>query len=518
MTSPAKQSDSGFRPLLIVLAFTLPIPLLGLLTATGIQASLNSKYESAIIENLRKEKGIDIRERPEILEKISLASRCSDFEETSSELRAICSTRSNLEMFSFGAIVTLIATGFLLASIIAAGHLCKLNRLLLLTVFRLGLWVTQLGVATLVLANAFLLIATIYWAESWLVGRVHFALIATLGTGAIIGALSICLSAFKFTHKAQARVFGRRLIKSDHPKLWTFVENIAKEAGTQPPDQIVVGLDPNFFVTETAVLCLDGNLNGRSLYLSLPLCRVLTQKELAAVIGHELGHFVGMDTRFSRWFFPIFRGSTETLELLSSGAWSKDNGLQGLAFLPSLLIMDFFLRSFSKAEATISRERELNADKLGAKIAGTEAMGTCLIKVHAYTRVWAYTRSQMKEALQEGKQLTNASAFFSKTVALLEPEFFEQGLETTRTSHPTDSHPVLSSRIDSLGLNLIQAIRGALRVPESDQRAIDVVDHYEKLELELSDLEHHKMVKLGMVKVGDSTPAEAEAVTKVKSA
>lgn len=73
---------------------------------------------------------------------------------------------------------------------------------------------------------------------------------------------------------------------------------------------LVVGLTPTFFVTEADVHCIGGTVTGRTMYLSVPLCRILTVEELSAVIAHELGHFRGEDTVCSA--FDSIR-STEAL-------------------------------------------------------------------------------------------------------------------------------------------------------------------------------------------------------------
>jgi Zn-dependent protease with chaperone function len=264
-------------------------------------------------------------------------------------------------------------------------------------------------------------------------------------------------------------------------------------------------------VTEAPVICLDGTLKGRTLFLSLPFCRVLTKKELAAIIGHELGHFVGMDTKFSRWFFPIYRGASETSQTLAANVGGKDNGLQSVALLPPLFLMSFFMSSFARAENEISRERELAADKLGALIAGQDSMASGLVKVHAYSQVWAYTRGKMKEALQEGKQLTNASAFFAAIVSAVPKDVFKEDLGQSRTPHPTDSHPLLVTRMISLGAELQKYTDIALVPVEDAQKAIGLIDGYEKVECELSDLEHYKLMNTGAVKL---KPDPAEASTE----
>jgi Zn-dependent protease with chaperone function len=91
-------------------------------------------------------------------------------------------------------------------------------------------------------------------------------------------------------------VVGLSIQEQQAPLLWERVRDVALDLNALPPEHIVVGLDPNFFVTESEVRCLDGTCNGRTLYCSLPLSRILTINEFIGIIGHELGHFKGEDT------------------------------------------------------------------------------------------------------------------------------------------------------------------------------------------------------------------------------
>lgn len=488
-----------FKMMFLAVLFSVPIPAVGWITSWGIQSRIESTYETAIIEAVQKEKGVDIRQHPEVLEELALWRRCPDYNETSSYVKQLCSTKSDIAVLETVSILTLILSGLVVFGILVCGFIGRINRLVLLGAFRIGLWVTQLSVAALVVANAALAILTIYWAESWFIGRVHFALIGILGLVAGLTALRIIIGSFKFAKKTEARVFGKRLGRFDNAHVWSFVETIAKEAGAKPPDHIVVGLEPTFFVTEANVICLDGTLNGRTLFLSLPLCRFLNRKELAAIVGHELGHFVGLDTTFSRWFFPIYRGATDTVHTLAANMAGESNGVQSIAFLPPLYIMGFFLRSFARLENEISRERELAADKLGAMIAGVENMSTSLVKVHAYAQIWGYTQEQMKKALEEGKVLTNISAYFATVATVVPEDIYKKDLGKRHTQHPTDTHPLLATRLESLGSKLDSVMVQSFKKIKDADRCISLIEGFEKIEQDLSELEHYKMVKSEVV-------------------
>jgi Zn-dependent protease with chaperone function len=258
-------------------------------------------------------------------------------------------------------------------------------------------------------------------------------------------------------------------------------------------------MEPNFFVTEAKVICLDGEMKGKSLYLSLPFCRALTKEELTAIIGHEMGHFVGEDTIWSKKFYPIYRGSIETVNTLySSSNSNNNNGLIQLAFLPALYFMNFFISSFEKAEKEIGRERELNADKIGVRLTSPEIMATGLLKAHIYPHAWQFTQQKMKEALIEGKQLINLSTFFRSVCELIPSDFMHDNIGKSSTPHPTDSHPPLATRLNNIGVQLSAIYSHGIKLPTSDI-AIDLIDNPSKIEEELSEIEHYRLVQAGIV-------------------
>lgn len=342
----------------------------------------------------------------------------------------------------------------------------------------------------MVAANAAILVFSIYFAESFYLERVHFGLIGILGLVAGIAAISIFIQSISPIKEAEMRVFGKVLSKDTYPAIWHFVESLAKTIGTEAPNTIIAGMDPTFFVTESKVLCLDGQIQGRTLYLSLPFCRSFTKREFAAIIGHEMGHFIGNDTRWSKRFYPIYRGATNTV--LSLDNPDNKDGLAQFAFLPSLIFMNIFITAFMTSEKAISRQRELNADSVGMNLTSKEDMGTALVKAHIYQHVWIHTQQKMKEHLANGKQITNLSAYFSSICEAIPQDFMKYEIEQTHTAHPTDTHPPLSVRLNSMGIKRDEVYeRGIVNI--NDDPAINLIDEAETLEKELSDLEYYKL-------------------------
>ena len=119
-------------------------------------------------------------------------------------------------------------------------------------------------------------------------------------------------------------------------------------------------------VNGTVLSIPSGTLKVGTLGALIKLAEMTTD-EFVAVIGHELGHFRGDDTKFSERFYPIYRGtaaSIVSLHVAGGRGWGQ------VSLLPAIAVFGFFLEAFSSAERRLSRERELAADQAGASVAG----------------------------------------------------------------------------------------------------------------------------------------------------
>lgn len=350
----------------------------------------------------------------------------------------------------------------LLLAIRLAGTAARSNRQLLVSLFEPGLYFTAIVLIGLTVVHAAIAMGVIYYVASAGNGRVPVQLIALIGIGAVIGIVVLIRNLFSLVCKAQTIVIGKQITHNDAPALWEQVDKTAKELGSLTPERIVVGLEPNFFVTEADVVCLDVTLSGRTLYCSLPLCRILNQEEFTAIIGHELGHYKGLDTQFSQKFFPIYRGTISSIASLQETGSERPSMM--IARLPAIAVLSYFLESFSVAESNISRIRELEADQQGAKVTNELTLASALVKLHAFAGAWEDVRNAAISAVHEGKVFVNASKTYSEIVsALATPDAFKNIAETG-LAHPTDSHPPLAVRLEALNLRIEDVSESALAV------------------------------------------------------
>lgn len=476
---------------LMLLVLLVAVPLIAFFVGNQVRAHIDSQWVAAVTDQLGAELAHDPR--------LALGTVCAT-PDGAREFGDICTDYQLMNWLKYIAIGAG-AAGLLLMLLIAlAGQVAKNNRILLLRLFKPLLYLTVFGVLGLIAVHGVLAMASVWYGESAFTGRVHVKVIGLIGVGAVLGVYSISRQLLATLRTVTSRVKGKLVTRESNPTLWRYVDDLSQRLGTAPPRQIVAGLEPNFFVTEADVTCLDGDVKGRTLYLSLPVCRILSQGELAAIVGHELGHFRGADTQFSQRFYPIYRGAETALVAVaqSTGGW-----LQNLSLMPALYTLGYFLESFAVAESAVSRDRELLADQAGVEAAGVDEMGSALVKVHAYAEAWRAVDQTMADALRHGKQVVNASEMYAGMVQeQAAPEKLE-GIASKRIAHPTDSHPPLSIRLEALGVSVGLVSEAALKTAP-EQPAIGLFAAAEALEQELTDFEHHLMVRSGRVAVGSA--------------
>ena len=445
----------------------LAIPVIGYLVLGWVNSKQKQEWRQALAQTLKNAPSavdrLEISLQGRSLEIFSPESACGDAE-FAERVADFCSAFSTVHKIRTLALWAGVVSVLFPLMILLAGAICKFNRNLLLGIFAPGLYLSNFVVSALVIVQGVVLMGTVYYGESALLGRIHYGYILLFGLSALAGAFYIIKAMFGLVHKVKTVVIGKSLNVDSYPQLWHFVDDLAKRTGTEPPQNLVVGLTPNFFVTEADVRCLDGELTGRTMYISAPLCRILTIEELSGVIAHELGHFKGADTKFSLKFYPIYRGAFDSLHGVAQAAAHSESG--AIALIPAMYMLTFFLECFSGAENKISREREIAADAVAAETVGGSNIATALTKIVAFTGIWDNLTAGMQDSLNKGTitfdgKEYNSPQFFSNVSNIFflmvanhaEPRALE-GLDAKTIPHPTDTHPPLSVRLAALNTSL----------------------------------------------------------------
>lgn len=469
----------GFLKALLLL---VAIPVFGFAVSRWVLSDINSD-----IANQGAQQTVQEFCRPEILAQAP-------------GLKPLCDEVAPIMWMQTGSVVSAVIAVTLLLSFIVFATLAGKNRTRVASIFPPLVFVSLLVLAVLVIIQGAILTYGAYVAESHAIQRVHLYLIGGIGFGALIGGFSLIKSSFRLAKKQASSVLGSKLEPSQHPRLFSLIKEIATKLGARNPDHVVVGLEPNFYVTSGDINIMGENktLTGETLYLSLPLARILTLEELKVIIGHELGHFRGADTYYSLKFSPVYAGLTDALT--SMAGEENRNGGSFLATLPAYVVLSYIIDVFHTNVSTISREREFEADKAACEVADPKALATSLLKIGLYIDAWSDLQNNIVKRMQAGKIAQNMSQLFASIVQYdinktTIPEVIDSIAQQT-IAHPTDSHPPTVTRISELGIAISDIDYDSLLIPE--QSSIDLFDQPLAIEEKLTTVQQQYYAALGV--------------------
>ncbi len=405
---------------------------------------------------------------------------------------------AKISLYAEGIVLALGLLGF--AGIALAVQASRNNRERLATLFRAALYATEV-VATLLMLVHTLATFSVIIALLLSLGQVlpksavdGWDSIARRVVGpAIVGMLIFAgatvwriLRSMRNANKPLfSQVLGTPLPEAGNEAVWSLVRNTARQLNATLPENIVAGLDANFFVTEAEVRCPEARLSGRTLFLSLPLCRVMSVDELKAIIAHELAHFKGEDTAYARKFAMIYRSASEALTLPNTGS----SAAYALVLSgPAYGLLGHFLQAFAVIENAMSRERELVADQSAEQTTSSHTYGLALTRVHLAGAWEQHTAERMRNELAQkspSPKSSNISQLFEE-VARSQIEVNEAALIQHTVPHPVDSHPPLAVRLQAHQIELNGAIAKAKLIPPQAQTAITLFTNAERLEESLT--------------------------------
>lgn len=322
---------------------------------------------------------------------------------------------------------------------------------------RIGWPVLRTSAAIQVLGQGVLAVALSFWVTAILTESYYLKLIVLAAVLALTAVIALLKAVFA-KRDPRCDIAGEMVGESDAPTLWQRVREIAAKLKTPAPDRIIIGVAPSFFVTEHPVYLGSEMHHGRTLYLSLPMLKVLAVDEADAVLGHELAHFSGQDTLWSRKIAPL----TERFGLY----------LQALANGMSLIVAHFmhvFWKLYGLSIRRLSRVREFRADTIGAEIVSADAMKRALIKITCYCEYRAKTEQSIFDQQRVDHELNLPMQLEQGYPAFLSG-FAEKGESVEeRVPHPFDTHPTLNNRLAHLGFEA----HSALHDPEIQQPAVN---------------------------------------------
>ncbi|MBN9606362.1 MAG: M48 family metallopeptidase [Actinomycetales bacterium] len=227
-----------------------------------------------------------------------------------------------------------------------------------------------------------------WYLNDWSVAVI--ALVASIGYAII--------QYFAATSETLAMAGARQIQKSDDPRLYRIVENLAITEGLPMPKVYIIQDEaPNAFATgrdpEHAVVAATSGLLA-----------MMTDSELEGVMAHEMGHVKNYDIRVSLVVFGLVVAigllADIFLRMMWFGGRGRNNNVGGPAALIFLVIgiVAAVLAPLVAAvvQAAVSRQREYLADATGALTTRhPEALASALTKLGQYGRPVKRTNTSM---------------------------------------------------------------------------------------------------------------------------
>jgi len=264
------------------------------------------------------------------------------------------------------------------------------------------------------------LIGAIGWAISYFYANVDIAYW-------ILGiALGYALLQYFIADKLAVAVTGAVPIeKKDNPKLYNIVENVAITYGIQTPAiYIMDDPAPNAFATgrdpRHAVVAVTAGL-----------LQVMSDRELEAVISHEMGHVKNYDIRVSMITFGLVSAigllTDIVIRMMFFGGDRRNNNQNPIMLIAGVVLLVLAPIIALMIQLAISRQREYLADATGAlTIRDPDGLISALQKLQQY-----------------GKPLKRQNSSTSHL-------FISDPLKPGLTSRLFSTHPPLEDRIKRL--------------------------------------------------------------------
>jgi Zn-dependent protease with chaperone function len=322
-------------------------------------------------------------------------------------------------------------------------------------------------------AQGVLLVALSFWVTALWFNAYSVKLIIAAGLMAL-AAVALVIAAIFRRVKDDFVVTGQVQAKDETAPIWNELRRICDRVGTNPPDQIIAGIDDNFFVTEHPVIVGDKTYRGRTLFISLSLLKQLHGGEADAVLAHEMAHFSGQDTLYSRKIGPLLSRYNHYLHALHEGGVT----------LPIYYFMLCFRALFQLSLGRLSRQREFRADRISLEATSSRDVAGALLRTVAYSK---YRHDVQEELFKQERALETANVC----------ERIEQGFHQYAAcfvsgpnigqlapAHPFDSHPPLSQRLEAIGVSLESKDVQTLLATAGDGRWYQFIPTAEQIEKE----------------------------------
>lgn len=226
------------------------------------------------------------------------------------------------------------------------------------------------------------LVSAIGWAFSYLYGGGNPSIAYWVIAGAAVYALIQYFAAGKL---AVAMTGATEIQKSDNPRLYRIVENLAITTGMPTPKIYIINDPaPNAFATgrdpqHAIVAATSGILD------------IMSDRELEAVMAHEMSHVRNYDIRVSMIAFGLVSAigilSDIAMRMMFFGDDRRDSNSNPIMLVVGIILIILAPIIAAMIQMAISRQREYLADASGVMTTrDSEGLASALEKLEQYGR------------------------------------------------------------------------------------------------------------------------------------
>lgn len=224
------------------------------------------------------------------------------------------------------------------------------------------------------------IITAIGWVASYFMGN------NSVTWWVLAGALIYALIQYFLAGKLAVAMTGAHEIqKSDNPRLYRIVENLSITLGMPMPKVYVIeDPAPNAFAT-------GRNPEHAIVAATTGLMDIMDDRELTAVMAHEMGHVQNYDIRVSMMAFGLVSAiallSDVVMRMLFFSGDRRDNNSSPIVLIVGIVIAILAPIIATIVQMAVSRQREYLADATGAQTThDTEGMARALEKLSQHGR------------------------------------------------------------------------------------------------------------------------------------
>jgi len=308
-------------------------------------------------------------------------------------------------------------------------------------VLAIGWPILKLYSALQLVVQGLMLFALSYWVTALWFNIFIPKLIFIVGLLVVIAVGVVLLLMFKRINIDQP-VEGVLADPQDAAPLLGEINALCEQVGATPPDNVVLGIDDKFYLTENPTLLADKKLKGRTLCLSLAMLKYLDRAEASALLSHELAHFSGKDTFYSRKIAPRLLRIDRYLQAL----------YDGVVTLPVFYFMNSFRTMCEYSLGRIGRKREQRADRIAAENSSPINFAQGLLRSIAYAELRDRVQEEIFKSEEVLKHVDISEQIDSRFHEYLLSFGSRPDVGRLENRHPYDIHLPLDRRLEALGI------------------------------------------------------------------